>query len=100
MTSKPSLEYQRLQRLAGALGQLDRAGETWRALEQIIGEHNADARTHAHDPAQQEARRPFWNGADYALSELWKELQELQSGAWKQWPNVAAMSGTDRGSEE
>jgi hypothetical protein len=93
-------ELIRLERLGTALSSLGRESPMWKALEEILVTNAlTDARQMAHAPETSEDKRAFWVGACYALEDVWKELQDFQSGAWKQWPNVARMQQSE-GEEE
>jgi hypothetical protein len=73
---------------AAALAQLDIGGALYGALHDRFELAIAEAHDVASHPDTPEEKRPIWCGRLRGLNDLWTELEDLRTGAWKDWPEM------------
>lgn len=80
---------QEIQKAAAALGGLAEQGAEWSALRAVFEADIAEANDKATAPETDETKRQGWCFYERALREVWRELNELRSGEYRNWPLLA-----------
>lgn len=71
---------------AGALASVPPAG--WSVLEKRFNTALHDAQTELMEPGVSASDRDWLAGGAYHLQELLRQLTDLRTGQWKQWPGL------------
>ena len=77
-----------IQQHASALSGLGEDSGVWRAVQAAFAECRKDAVAAVKDFKATGEERAYHAGCLFALDEVLEQLEDLRSGAWKQWPSV------------
>ena len=78
-----------IQRHAAALSGLPAESPAWLTVQAWLADKREEAVGKLKGVAQPAECLKHWAGAIEALDDLREDLEDLRSGAWKQWPSVA-----------
>jgi hypothetical protein len=79
-------DIRRIYRLGEALGAVPEAGRA--ALREVLKEHFDGSHEFATDPETHPDKRPFWCGANHQVTCLRDDIEDLLTGAWRNWEQI------------